>query len=1326
VISSPLALDKTTVVAGNVLRATVTYQNTGSSPLSILHATIAGRPPGATNAGGPYADLWPQLGAQTVAPGATLTLAASRIFTSADPLGTWYSYVTYQDGGGAWHDSPNVGFTVAQTVPAGLVISSPLLLDKSTVAAGDMLHAAVTYQNTSSSPISIQHLTIAGRPPGATNAGGPYADLWPQLGPQTILPGATLTLAASRTFTGADPLGTWYSYVTFQDALGAWFDSPTVGFIVAPAGGLVISSPLVLDKRTLSPGDTLNATVTYQNTSASPISIQHLTIAGRPPGGSHALGPYADLSPLLGAQTIQPGATVTLAASRAFTGADLVGPWYSYATYQDGGGVWHAGPDVNFTVAPPIAVTIVPSASSTTVGGTLSLAASVTGMVAGQSTAVTWSVQELDGGTVTAAGVYTAPLFPGTYHVVATSVVDPSKTDTATVSVTIGELAIVSPLLLDKATVVAGDTLRGTVTWQNTTAGLIAIQFAMISGRPPGGTNLGGPFDDLLPSLTTLQTVQPGAILTLDASRTFTSADPTGPWYAYATYQDTGGAWHDGPNVNFTVAQPIAVTVTPSASSTTLGGTVNLVASVTGTAAGQSAAVTWSVQELAGGTVTAAGVYTAPMTAGTYHVVATSVADPSKSDTATVSVAIGELVIASSLLLDKTTVVAGDTLRGTATWQNTTPGPIPVQFAVISGRRPGATNLGGPFDDLSPRLTALQAVQPGATLTLAATRTFTSADAPGTWYAYVAYQDSGGVWHDGPNVNFTVAQPIVVTVTPSASSTTVGGTLNFQASVTGTVAGQSTAVTWSVQELAGGTVTAAGVYTAPAVAGTYHVVATSVADPSKTGTSTVSVTSGDLVISSPLALDKTTVGAGDTLRGTVTWQNPTPSPISIRFAVISGRRPGGTNVGGPYDDLLPKLTTVQTVQPGLTLTLAASRTFTSADALGSWYSYATYQDASGLWHDGPNVSFNVVQPIAVAVTPSASSTILGGTIAFQASVTGTAAGQSTAVTWSLQELGGGTVTTAGVYTAPATAGTYHVVAASVADPSKTAAATVSVSANCVARPPGPGPLVIHVVGGYIESLWAVTSYAAFVFEVLATSLPTKLSSTCWLYPVTGMEWPLSSWTRIETCARACGSWNSRTDPSAATWESARSTPPWLATTRTPTKSGVEVTAPTPAPIVVRTLPSGNGRLERRNLLAFAVSVFGWAEPLAHLKLPAVAAVPMSQWYPVGHSAELLQVNLVASTAHPAVISTAARRGRTVARIGSFPPKGFVFIRIAPPRQRPRTWARNRGRPRRRRPRPPRPAAGWPRRERTSIATSGHRPWYWSGARRATRCRCSWP
>ena len=1008
-VSSPLLLDKSSVVAGDVLRGTITYQNTSVGPISIQHVTIGTRPPGGTNSGGPFLDLRPQLGPQTVLPGATLTLAASRTVATTDPPGTWYAFATYQDAAGAWHDGPNVYFA-----------RQPIVVTVAPSAASSVVGGTLNFQASvtgtgvaQSTGVAWSTLEVGG---GTVTAGGVYT--------APALAGTYHVVATSA----ADPSKTDTATVTVTDT------------------GLVISSPLAVDKTTVAPGDTLRGTVTWRNTSSSPISIQFAVISGRRPGGTNVGGPYDDLLPKLTTlQTVQPGATLTLAASRAFTSVDALGPWYAYATYQDATGVWHDGPNVNFNLAQPIAVTVTPSAASTNLGGTISFQASVAGTVAGQSTAVTWSVQEPAGGTVSAAGVYAAPAAAGTFHVVATSVADPSRTDSSTVSVIPGDLAISAPLVLDKTAVVAGDILHGTVTWQNNTSGPIPVQFAVISGRRPGATNVGGPYDDLSPRLTSLQMVQPAATLALAAARTFTSLDALGTWYAYATYQDSTGAWHDGPNVTFAVLPPIAVTVTPSAASTTVGGTLNFQASVTGTLTGQSTAVTWSVQEPAGGTVSAAGVYTAPATVGTYHVVATSVADPTKTDSSTVSVIPNDLAISTPLLLDKTTVVAGDTLHGTVTWQNPTPSPISIRFAVISGRRPGGTNLGGPYDDLLPKLTTVQTIQPGATLTLAASRTFTSADALGAWYSYATYQDAGGAWHDGPNVTFNFAQPIAVAVTPSAPATVIGGTINFQASVTGTAAGQSAAVTWSVQELGGGTVTAAGVYTAPATAGTYHVVATSVADPSKTATATVSVSSGDLVISSPLLLDRTTVFTGDTLRGTVTWQNTTANPVSIQFAVISGRRPGGTNVGGPYDDLLPKLTTLQTVQPGVTLTLAASRTFSSADPTGSWYSYATYQDAGGAWHDGPNVTFTVKQTIAVTVTPSAPSIAIAGTIGFQASVTGTSAGQSTAVTWSVQELLGGTMSAAGVYTAPLVPGTYHVVATSAADPSKMDTATVTVT-----------------------------------------------------------------------------------------------------------------------------------------------------------------------------------------------------------------------------------------------------------------------------------------
>ncbi len=83
-----------------------------------------------------------------------------------------------------------------------------------------------------------------------------------------------------------------------------------------------------------------------------------------------------------------------------------------------------------------------------------------------------------------------------------------------------------------------------------------------------------------------------------------------------------------------------------------------------------------------------------------------------------------------------------------------------------------------------------------------------------------------------------------VAIYPASVTLPLGGTQTFAASVT--AAGTSTDVSWSVRESGGGTVTALnsnqGVYKAPAVAGTYHVVARATADSTKSAEATVTVT----------------------------------------------------------------------------------------------------------------------------------------------------------------------------------------------------------------------------------------------------------------------------------------------------------------------------------------------------------------------------------------------------------------------------------------------------------------------------------------------------
>src|SRR5438128_2531198 len=80
------------------------------------------------------------------------------------------------------------------------------------------------------------------------------------------------------------------------------------------------------------------------------------------------------------------------------------------------------------------------------------------------------------------------------------------------------------------------------------------------------------------------------------------------------------------------------------------------------------------------------------------------------------------------------------------------------------------------------------------------------------------------------------------------------------------------------------------------------------------------------------------------------------------------------------------------------------------------------------------IELHLLIVIAVSISPQVAFSAPGRTVAFSARVNGGTSVQSTAVTWSVQEIGGGSVDSAGAYTAPAAAGTYHVVATSVADP----------------------------------------------------------------------------------------------------------------------------------------------------------------------------------------------------------------------------------------------------------------------------------------------------
>ena len=102
-----------------------------------------------------------------------------------------------------------------------------------------------------------------------------------------------------------------------------------------------------------------------------------------------------------------------------------------------------------------------------------------------------------------------------------------------------------------------------------------------------------------------------------------------------------------------------------------------------------------------------------------------------------------------------------------------------------------------------------------------------------------------------PSARSTAGANITVTISPTEAQVVSGQAHDFAATVSGS---GDTDVTWSVAEgsaggkmvnrgaqAQGGTVSDMAVYVAPSTAGTYHVLATSKADTSKSATAQVTV-----------------------------------------------------------------------------------------------------------------------------------------------------------------------------------------------------------------------------------------------------------------------------------------------------------------------------------------------------------------------------------------------------------------------------------------------------------------------------------------------------
>jgi hypothetical protein len=451
--------------------------------------------------------------------------------------------------------------------------------------------------------------------------------------------------------------------------------------------------------------------------------------------------------------------------------------------------------------ASSVSVAIQPKTAQVAVGGKLQLSATVTGST---NTAVLWTVSGAGCsgtgcGTITSGGLYTAPASlptPASVAVKATAVSDPSASATATVTLVAGSSVSVSP---SSAQVKPGAQLQFTAT----SNGSSALFVWSISGSGCSGSGCGSISSN---GLYTAPTHAPNPPI-VAVTATLLS-DPT----------KSGSA-----TVTISSGTAVGISISPTSVQIGTGGHQQFTVTVTGTS---NTAVTWTITgsgcaETTCGTVNSAGLYTAPAVPPSppfFSITATSVADPGKSATASVTVV---PVVTITISPTSATVAPSGSKQFSANVSGTANTLVSwsISGAGCTGRACGTISSVGLY-------TAPAIVPNPPSVTVTAT---SQADTSKSAAAHV-----------------NIATPISVTISPTTSLVTVGAQQQFQAKVSGTSNG---AVTWTLSGTGCsgstcGTVTAAGLYTAPATVpnpSTVKITAASQAETSQSASATVTI-----------------------------------------------------------------------------------------------------------------------------------------------------------------------------------------------------------------------------------------------------------------------------------------------------------------------------------------------------------------------------------------------------------------------------------------------------------------------------------------------------
>ncbi len=629
---------------------------------------------------------------------------------------------------------------------------------------------------------------------------------------------------------------------------------------------------------------------------------------------------------------------------------------------------------------PPVVVgPVTPGAPVRTVGTTQTFTATVTGGVTNQ---LVWSASA---GTINpTTGLWTAPVTPGPATITATSVENPQRS--ASTTVTVVAAPFISTFTATPGTLAYGGTGSLAYTFGNGTGSLDQGVGAVTSG----GTT---PTPALTATRTYTLTVTNAAGTTVSQTATFT-------------------------------VTPVAVgAVTPAASVISVGGARTFSATATG---GVSNALTWSAS--AGTMNPTTGAWTAPATAQVVTITATSQEDATKSASTTVNVVALPAITAFTA----------------------TPGT--VAYGAASALAYTFTGGTGSIDQGVGAVTSGGTSGTGA---LTATRTYT-----------LTVTNAAGATATQA-VTVTVTPVAVGPVTPASPTVSVNAARTFAATATG---GVSNALTWSAS--AGTINPSTGAWTAPAAPQTVTITATSVEDGTKSATTTVTVVALPAITAFTLidigssvpqwVFDATFTGGTGTIDRGVgailsgVQLNLGGTPIDVYTLTVTNAAGDSVTrtvsniqitVESPSSpsDLRPgeKVSVLYTVYNATNTAVTFSATGGTVTPVGGFTAPMSVQPCTVTVTSvaDPTVSLTITLNVIPLVYPQSQVVAPNASFTFRAASLGLA---NPAVTWAITPAAAGSISANGVFTSNGTTGSVTVTATSVAFPTISASAFVTV------------------------------------------------------------------------------------------------------------------------------------------------------------------------------------------------------------------------------------------------------------------------------------------